>query len=77
MSSRRTKRKRAPKGRFEDEALPYLEWAVNKSEKSGVLAEQFHPYTGAPISVSPLTWSHSTYLAVVMRYLNRRAELGG
>jgi len=60
-----------------DEALPALEWAVSKSEESGVLAEQFHPYTGAPISVSPLTWSHSTYLAVVMRYLNRRAELGG
>jgi glucoamylase len=37
-----------------------------------VLAEQFHPYTGAPISVSPLTWSHAT---LCVRYLDRHREL--
>ncbi len=57
------------------DALPDLEWAVDKAEISGVLAEQYHPYTGEPISVSPLTWSHSTFVVVCMRYLQRHAEL--
>ena len=34
-----------------------------------MLAEQFHPHTGDPISVSPLTWSHATYVVVVLEYL--------
>ncbi|HBR56398.1 MAG TPA: hypothetical protein DEA22_02835 [Blastocatellia bacterium] len=42
---------------------------------SGVLAEQMNPITGEHISVSPLTWSHSTYAAVVMEYLNKRRKL--
>mgnify|MGYP003652623630 FL=1 len=40
-----------------------------------MLAEQFHPYTGAPISVSPLTWSHATVMIVVSEYLNKLKEL--
>jgi GH15 family glucan-1,4-alpha-glucosidase len=56
-------------------AVPMLEWCCERAEKSGVLAEQFHPYTGAPISVSPLTWSHATFVIVVMEYLNRLEEL--
>ena len=57
------------------EAMPYLEWAAAKAEESGVLAEQYHPYTGAPMSVSPLTWSHSTFASVCVRYLDRHREL--
>ncbi|MBS0197822.1 MAG: glycoside hydrolase family 15 protein [Planctomycetes bacterium] len=53
------------------EAMDLLEWCVWRAEKSGVLAEQFHPYTGDPISVSPLTWSHATFVMVVMEYLNK------
>ncbi|MCC6660304.1 MAG: glycoside hydrolase family 15 protein [Phycisphaerales bacterium] len=56
-------------------ALPYLEWACQRSFQSGVLAEQFHPYSGEPMSVSPLTWSHATVVIVVMEYLRRHAEL--
>jgi len=40
-----------------------------------VLAEQIHPETGAPLSVSPLTWSHSTFVECVMSYLAKTAEL--
>lgn len=58
-------------------ALPLLEWAVDKAHDSGVLAEQYHPYTGEPISVSPLTWSHSTFVAACYEYLARYEELGG
>ncbi|MEL6797634.1 MAG: hypothetical protein AAFO89_12535, partial [Planctomycetota bacterium] len=43
----------------------------------GVLAEQFHPYSGDPISVSPLTWSHATVMIAVSEYLNKLAELEG
>ena len=58
------------------EAMPLIEWACERAHVSGVLAEQYHPYTGDPISVSPLTWSHSTFVAVCMEYLNKLARLG-
>lgn len=57
------------------EALPFLEWTASRAFESGVLAEQFHPYTGAPIGVSPLTWSHATVVTVVMEYVRKLQEL--
>lgn len=60
-----------------EQSLEYLEWARARATDSGVLAEQYHPYTGAPISVSPLTWSHATVMTVVMKYLLKHAELTG
>ena len=57
------------------QALPLLEWAAKRSRPSGVLAEQYHPYTGDPISVSPLTWSHATVVTTVMEYLRKREKL--
>lgn len=59
------------------EALPYLEWVLARAAPSGVIAEQFDPYTGAPLSVSPLTWSHATVLIVVLKYLLRHAQMTG
>ena len=59
------------------EALPYIEWTLARAYPSGVLAEQFDPYTGHAISVSPLTWSHATVMIVVMKYLLRYARLTG
>lgn len=53
------------------EVLPLLEWAVDRAEPSGVLAEQFHPRTGDPISVSPLTWSHSTFVIACMEFVRK------
>ncbi len=52
-------------------ALPLLEWCAKRALESGVMAEQFDPYTGAPISVSPLTWSHATYVTTCIQYLRR------
>ncbi len=60
-----------------EEAVEYLEWARERAVSSGVLAEQFHPYTGEAVSVSPLTWSHATVLTVVMKYLHKHAALTG
>ena len=52
-------------------ALKLLEWTVDSALPSGVLAEQLNPLTGEPVSVSPLTWSHSTFVASVMNYLGK------
>ncbi|GIL21318.1 MAG: glucan 1,3-alpha-glucosidase [Candidatus Jettenia caeni] len=53
----------------------YLRWAVSRALPSGVLAEQINPFTGAPVSVSPLTWSHATVVQTVMDYLEKLQEL--
>jgi glucoamylase len=53
------------------DALPYLEWCAKNSLPSGVLAEQVHPLDGSPLSVSPLTWSHSAFVRVVMQYTEK------
>lgn len=58
-----------------DRALPYMDWAAKRSSASGVLAEQFHPYSADPISVSPLTWSHATVVIAVAEYLRKREQL--
>jgi GH15 family glucan-1,4-alpha-glucosidase len=52
-------------------ALPYLEWCATNALPSGVMAEQVHPVTGVPLSVSPLTWSHSAFVWVVLAYVEK------
>lgn len=56
-------------------ALEILEWTCKRALPSGVLAEQVNPLTGEPVSVSPLTWSHSTFVATVSNYLQKLKEL--
>ena len=59
------------------EALPYLEWCAQNALPSGVLAEQVHPIQGYPLSVSPLTWSHSSFVWAVLLYVEKFHALGG
>lgn len=54
-----------------------IEWAVRYALPSGLLPEQVHPYTGEDLSVSPLTWSHSTFILAVEKYLTRYEQLTG
>ncbi len=56
-------------------ARDILDWVTRYALPSGVLAEQIDPITGGPVSVSPLTWSHSTFVATVHSYLNKLDEL--
>jgi GH15 family glucan-1,4-alpha-glucosidase len=58
-----------------DKALQILEWVTDHALPSGVLAEQIDPITQTPLSVSPLTWSHGTYIIAVQEYLNKLIEL--
>ncbi|HDP26439.1 MAG TPA: glycoside hydrolase family 15 protein [Deltaproteobacteria bacterium] len=52
-------------------ALNILTWVADHALPSGVLAEQVHPFTGQPLSVSPLTWSHATFVATINRFIKR------
>ena len=55
--------------------LEILEWTAERALPSGVLAEQINPLTGEPVSVSPLTWSHSTFVETVASYLKKLRHL--
>lgn len=52
-----------------------FQWVVDRALPSGVLPEQVHPTTGAPLSATPLVWSHAAYVYSVIRYLERLEEL--
>jgi len=52
-----------------------LEWVAAHALPSGVLAEQLHPSTGEPLSVSPLTWSHAEYVKTVRSYCQKSVEV--
>jgi len=56
-------------------AVEILEWTAKRALPSGILAEQLHPETGEPVSVAPLTWSHSTFVAAVSNYLRKEKSL--
>ncbi|BCB27471.1 glucan 1,3-alpha-glucosidase [Sulfurimicrobium lacus] len=56
-------------------AVPLLVWVAERALASGVLPEQVHPDSGEFISVSPLTWSHGTFVATVLDYLRKGQEL--
>ena len=56
-------------------ALNILNWVAERALVSGVLAEQIDPVTGNPASVSPLTWSHSTFVATIHSYLAKLKEI--
>lgn len=46
----------------ESRAQNLLAWADRHADATGILPEQVHPYTGEPLSVAPLTWSHAERL---------------
>lgn len=56
-------------------ASDLLEWCCLCALPSGVLPEQIHPYTFQPMTVAPLTWSHSEVVETVFRLLEKRATL--
>ena len=54
-----------------------LDWCRSKALPSGVLAEQVHPFTGEPLSVSPLTWSHAAFVSAIQHYARASAKIRG
>jgi GH15 family glucan-1,4-alpha-glucosidase len=57
-------------------ARAILEWVADHRMESGIIPEQIHPYSGKPLSVAPLTWSHGAYILAVLNYLDRYRLLG-
>ncbi len=53
------------------EALSLLQWTADHALPSGVLAEQLDPFAGTPLSVSPLAWSHATFIATTQHIVRR------
>jgi GH15 family glucan-1,4-alpha-glucosidase len=66
---------RAESGDDLKKAIPLMDWVASRALPSGVLAEQVHPYTNEPLSVSPLTWSHATFVAMVQQYADKLEQL--
>ncbi|HKS69713.1 MAG TPA: glycoside hydrolase family 15 protein, partial [Ktedonobacterales bacterium] len=58
-------------------AVPWLAWVAAHALPSGVLAEQIDPYSHAPLSVSPLTWSHAEFVSAVRWYAGKYHRLAG
>jgi glucoamylase len=57
-----------------EEAVDKLIWVADHALPSGVLSEQIDPHTGEPLSVSPLTWSHATFVMVIQHYIRRFSQ---
>ncbi len=56
-------------------AMDILDWTVKHALPSGVLPEQLNPYTGEPVSATPLLWSHAEYVLAVCEYVSKVREL--
>ncbi len=59
------------------QALPLLDWAQEHALPSGAMAEQIDPFSGEPLSASPLTWSHAEYVMTVHEYVGKYQEIQG
>jgi oligosaccharide amylase len=56
-------------------AIKILDWTGDHALPSGVLSEQIDPTNGKQLSVSPLTWSHSSFVATVQHYVRKFEQL--
>lgn len=56
-------------------AMDALRWAAKNALASGALAEQLNPYSGEPISATPLLWSHAEYVLTVSEYVSKHNEI--
>ena len=56
-------------------ARAIIDWTVRHQLPGGLLSEQVHPHTGAPLSVSPLTWSHAEFVVTVDDYLHKARSI--
>ena len=50
----------------EDDAAKLVEWTLEHTSPSGILAEQINPTDGSPISVMPLVWSHAELINTLL-----------
>jgi GH15 family glucan-1,4-alpha-glucosidase len=58
-----------------ERARHIIDWVVAHQLPGGLLSEQLDPHTGAPLSVSPLTWSHAEFIVTVDEYCKKAHAL--
>jgi GH15 family glucan-1,4-alpha-glucosidase len=56
-------------------ASDFIDWVVQHQLPGGLLSEQLDPNTGAPLSVSPLIWSHAEFIITVDDYCRKSDAL--
>ena len=56
-------------------AFKLIEWVTSIALPSGVLPEQIDSVSGKHLSVSPLTWSHSTFVTTVLSYAAKLQQI--
>jgi GH15 family glucan-1,4-alpha-glucosidase len=56
-------------------AMDLIRWALQRGLSTGVLPEQVNPFTGEPLSVAPLTWSHATMVDALLDLAHRLQAL--
>jgi len=52
-----------------------LLWVTDHATETGILAEQLNPFDGSPLSVSPLTWAHATFVVTVLAFVEKARSL--
>jgi len=52
-----------------------LNWVIDRLKVYPVMAEQYHPDTGEPLSATPLAWSHAVFVETVLLYIRKFEEL--
>jgi GH15 family glucan-1,4-alpha-glucosidase len=64
---------------LDDLELPQkrLQWICARANSAGLFAEQYHPYTLQPMSVTPLMWSHAQYVLTFLTYVKKLHVLQG
>lgn len=55
-------------------AKALIEWSLEHSYPSGIMAEQIKPHDGFSTSVAPLAWSHAEFLATVLDFMTGEHE---
>jgi GH15 family glucan-1,4-alpha-glucosidase len=58
-----------------DRALEPLQWIARHATAARLLPEQVHPFTAEPLAVTPLTWSHASFVSAVHDYIDRATAL--
>ena len=53
-----------------DKAKKYVQWTLDHTTASGILSEQINPSDGAPVSVTPLVWSHAELINTILDIQN-------
>lgn len=50
-----------------DRSFELINWVLKRKSQAGLLAEQYHPTTGEPLSVCPLVWSHASFAYTIQK----------